>query len=64
MFSKYIEGCQALGYVLQVRDSYILVSLPGGVTGTVSADEISDYFYQIIHSSKDKDARVSHSICH
>lgn len=46
-FGRYIQGSQALGYILQVRDHELQVSLPGGLTGVVSYEEISDYFHKL-----------------
>ncbi len=45
--SKYVIGSQALACVLQVFDAYAVVSLPGGVTGTIGIEEVSDYFHSI-----------------
>ena len=53
-FSKYVAGCQALGMVLQSFDSYALISLPGGVTGTISIEEISDYYHNIFQETPNK----------
>lgn len=41
-FSKYTSGSLAFGYVLQILKSSLIISLPGGVTGTVNFHEISD----------------------
>ena len=44
--SKYLVGCQALGYVLQINDDAVIVSLPGGVTATVPFTEVSDVHHR------------------
>lgn len=46
-FSKYTIGTLALGYILQIMDNFVVVSLPGGVTGTVAVSEISDSLHRI-----------------
>ena len=48
--SVYVPGAQALGYVLQITSHHVVVSLPGGLTGTVPAHEISDHTYRL-HSA-------------
>ena len=47
-FSKYTPGALALGFVLQVSDSHVIISLPGGLTGTVELQEISDIAHRIV----------------
>ena len=42
VFAKYTPGTVALGYVLQITDSRAVISLPGGVVGTVELAEVSD----------------------
>lgn len=46
-FSKYAVGSLALGYVLKLNDDAAVISLPGGVTGAVMLDEISDYCHRV-----------------
>jgi rRNA biogenesis protein RRP5 len=46
-FTKYTPGTLALGYILQIMDTFIVVSLPGGVTGTVAYSEISDTLHRL-----------------
>ena len=41
-FAKYTPGTLALGYILQIIEDAVVVSLPGGFTGTISYQEISD----------------------
>lgn len=49
-FVKYTAGSVALGYVLQVNDNRAIISLPGGVVGTVELSEISDATFRIVES--------------
>ncbi len=49
---KYAIGSLVFGYVLQIKDNHIVVSLPGGITGIVSYAEMSDVCYQL-HSRID-----------
>lgn len=44
--SKYLIGCQALGFVLQVNDDALVVSLPGGVTANIPRSEASDMHHR------------------
>lgn len=44
---KYSTGSLALGYVLQVHSNHLIISLPGGLTGMVDFDDVSDYFHQL-----------------
>ena len=46
-FGKYTPGTLALGYILQVKDNFVIISLPGGVTGTVDIAELSDSMYRL-----------------
>lgn len=46
-FTKYTPGTLAMGYILQIMDAFIVVSLPGGVTGTVSITELSDTMHRL-----------------
>jgi ribosomal protein S1 len=58
-FGNYVTGSQALGYILQVHDDAIVVSLPGGVSGTVQLSEISDVHNKISRQQLDKNAKAS-----
>lgn len=44
---KLNVGCCVLGYVLQITEKSVIVSLPGGLTGTVAKHEVSDIIYKI-----------------
>ena len=60
-FSKYSQGCLVYGYVLKIianeslggtnsnifTGSSALISLPGGMVGSVSYNEVSDYVYNL-----------------
>ena len=37
-----------LGFVLQISESKLIISLPGGVTGIVQYKEISDTVYSLL----------------
>ena len=41
-FSQYSIGNIVLGYVLQVGSNHLVVSLPGGVIGTINSTNITD----------------------
>lgn len=56
-FGKLSSGCIVLGYVLQVEEKHLLVSLPGGFTGIVPYQEVSD----VIHDSVATNANNSKS---
>lgn len=47
-FAKYKKGCLAIGYVLNVSNDKAIVSLPGGVTGVVQYNEISDVINRMV----------------
>lgn len=53
-FRRYVEGVTAMGYVLSVDSSRLLISLPNGVTGAVSIREVSD-----VMAAKIRDATQS-----
>ena len=58
-FTKYAQGTLALGYILQIMDNFLVISLPGGVTGTVSISELSDSMHRLsgdLYNSKGKQA--------
>ena len=44
--SKFTPGTLALGCILQILEEGVLVSLPGGITGIVIFEEISDQLYK------------------
>ena len=46
-FTKYTPGTLALGFILQIMDNFVVVSLPGGVTGTVAMSELSDAMHKL-----------------
>eukprot|EP01036_Dinobryon_divergens_P026442 gene26442-35097_t len=46
--STFVEGSTALGFVLQITDSKLVISLPGGFTGIVQYKEISDTVYSLL----------------
>lgn len=56
-FGKLTTGCVVLGYVLQIEEKHLLVSLPGGFTGIVPYQEVSD----VIHDSVANSANNSKS---
>ena len=56
-FTKYEEGCLVLGYVLHVHEDSVVVSLPGGLTGTVEAAEVSDYFHHLVKENANKKSK-------
>ena len=63
-FAKYKTGTLALGFVLQIYDNNIVISLPGGVAGTVTKSEISDSLHKLSQTetaSKKEDASKNES---
>jgi len=58
-FGQYKPGCLCLGYVLNVTDKLIVVSLPGGLTGTVPYHEISDVVYRDVTTSSSSSSSSS-----
>lgn len=48
ILNRYTPGSLALGYVLQVNDSRAMISLPGGVVGTVELAEVSDVCFRAV----------------
>ena len=46
-FTKYKVGTLAMGYVLSFGSTFVVVSLPGGLTGVVPVEEISDTMHQL-----------------
>jgi ribosomal protein S1 len=51
-FGRFTPGVVAYGYVLQLSDLSAVVSLPGGVTGTVALSEISDVCHSLVGPMK------------
>jgi hypothetical protein len=49
-YGKYIHGTTALGYILQVTEESLTLSLPGGMIATVPFGEISDIHHKHIHN--------------
>lgn len=45
-FGRYVPGVVALGYVLQLHETRAIISLPGGVVGTVEYTEVSDVTFR------------------
>ena len=51
-YAKLGAGSLVLGYVLHVTErNEVVVSLPGGLTGTVSANEVSDAHFSFLGAS-------------
>lgn len=57
-FNKYAVGSLTLGCILQLSDSYAVVSLPGGQTGTIQLQEVSDVAYRLV-TQAGQDQRTS-----
>ena len=51
-YAKFTVGVVAYGYVLQLNESAAIISLPGGVTGTVTLSEISDVCHSLVGPMK------------
>ena len=47
-FSKYKKGCLSIGFVLSISNDKLIVSLPGGLTGVVQFNEVSDVVHRMI----------------
>jgi hypothetical protein len=45
-FGKYLHGVMALGFILQVTEESLTVSLPGGITATIPFSEVSDIHFK------------------
>jgi len=56
--SSYAEGVLALGYVLQINDSNAIISLPGGLTGTVEYANVSDVVAKLTAAIPGKKRKV------
>jgi rRNA biogenesis protein RRP5 len=59
-YAKYSIGSLALGYILHIAENYAVVSLPGGLTGTLQYGELSDVCYNQ-HRQSEKKKLVSSS---
>jgi pyocin large subunit-like protein len=46
-FRKYNVGAMVYGYILHISDDHVVVSLPGGLTGSVAYSEISDSIHKL-----------------
>ena len=46
---SYLIGVQSYGYIIQINDSYLTVTLSGGVIAMIPKEEISDIFYKQFH---------------
>jgi rRNA biogenesis protein RRP5 len=55
---KFTTGSLAMGYILQVYSNHLVISLPGGFTGMVDIDDVSDYFHQV-HQEGNGEAKAS-----
>lgn len=53
VIKKYIPGCEAMGYVFKVFSNHAYISLPGGLTGVVDAEEVSEYLHKLKNESID-----------
>lgn len=47
-FSKITAGCLVVGYILEIKESKLIVSLPGGLTGAVAYSEVSDVLTKMV----------------
>ena len=57
-FAKYTTGVVTYGYILQLNESSAVVSLPGGVTGSVSLNEVSDVWHSLVGPTKKEVRRM------
>ena len=48
MFINTYRAYSVLGFVLQISESKLIISLPGGVTGIVQYKEISDTVHSLL----------------
>ena len=55
--SSYFEGTIAMGYILQITEEKAVVSLPAGITGTISLSNISDVIHQATNTKYKKNER-------
>ena len=49
-FTRYSVGSLAIGYVLHFATNFVVISLPGGVTGTVALEDISDTVHHLCNN--------------
>lgn len=61
-FVKYTQGTLSLAMPLSITDTGITVSLPGGLSGHINANEVSDYFFKHFAEKKYKVSVVTISI--
>ena len=47
-YGQYQPGAIVLGYVLHIHHESVTMSLPGGLTGIVPIEEISDTMHKLI----------------
>ena len=59
-YTKFMPGTVAFGYILQLNAESAVVSLPGGVTGTVALNEVSDVCHTLVGPTK----KEVNTICH
>jgi hypothetical protein len=48
-FKSYTIGCHALGFVLQINEDALVVSLPGGLSASIPIAEVSDIHHRYFH---------------
>ena len=58
-FTKFSVGTLVMGYVLQFSTHFAVISLPGGLTGVVPLEEVSDTMHQLCAAASAQ--RKSHS---
>lgn len=58
-FTMYSVGSLVMGYVLQFSTNFAVISLPGGLTGVVPLEEVSDTLHQLCTAANGQ--RKSHS---
>jgi ribosomal protein S1 len=59
-FNKLNTGCLVLGLVLQINQTGLLISLPGGLTGVVPYNEVSDVLHRKVAESISKEHIKEH----
>lgn len=57
--AKYASGCAALGIVLSVHEDQVLLSLPGGLLGTIQYHEVSDVIHKLV---QDREAGLTKQV--
>ena len=50
--SKFTLGCAVLGIVLNIHDDQVVVSLPGGILGSIQYEEISDVIHKMVQDKQ------------